>query len=92
MAILRPSEIRKLNAADRQKRASELRLELAKERAKVAVGAAATSPGRLREIRRSLARLETVRTEEARKASTRPAAKPAPKLAPAKAAKPRGSQ
>ncbi len=77
MAILRPGEIRKLAPAERQKRALELKLELAKERAKAAVGASAGSPGRLREIRRTLARIETIAGEEAR-ASNRAAKRSAP--------------
>src|SRR3989338_9906563 len=79
MAILRPDEVRKLAPAERQKRGLELKLELAKERAKAAVGASAGSPGRLREIRRTLARIETIAGEEARSARAR--ASPLPEAA-----------
>ncbi len=64
MAILRPKEIRKLSGADRAKRLQELRLELAKERAQTRVGANAASPGRVREIRRTIARLHTIAVEQ----------------------------
>lgn len=64
MAILRASEIRKMNEKDIQKKNAELRLELAKERANTRIGATATSPGRIKEIKRTIARIKTVRREK----------------------------
>ena len=63
MAILRKSEIRKLSEKEIDKKIQELRLELAKERANINIGASATSPGRIREIRKTIARMETLRKE-----------------------------
>ena len=63
MAILRPKEIRKMNDAETGKRIAELRLEFAKEKANIAIGANVTSPGRLKEIRKTIARIETIRNE-----------------------------
>jgi large subunit ribosomal protein L29 len=61
MAILRSREIRKLEKPEAEKKLKELRLELAKERANIAIGAAASSPGKVRELRKTIARLETAR-------------------------------
>jgi len=63
MAILKPKEIRKLTAKDLDKRLNELQLELAKERANINIGASVTSPGRLKEIRKTIARIKTIRKE-----------------------------
>ncbi len=65
MAILKPKEIRKLTAKDMDKRLNELQLELAKEKANINIGASVSSPGRLREIRKTIARIKTVRKEKA---------------------------
>ncbi|MBU0953084.1 MAG: 50S ribosomal protein L29 [Nanoarchaeota archaeon] len=71
MAILRPKEIRKLSAADRQKRLHDLHLELAKERGQIAVGASTTSPGKIAEIRKTIARVHTINNEEKRKGASK---------------------
>ena len=63
MAILRPSEIRKMSEKDIKKKKAELRLEIAKERANIRIGATATSPGRIKEIKRTIARINTVQRE-----------------------------
>jgi large subunit ribosomal protein L29 len=63
MAVLRTKDARKLGEKDIDKKLNELRLELTKERANIAIGASATSPGRIREIRRAVARILTVKNE-----------------------------
>ena len=63
MAIIRIKDVRKLDEKDRQKRINELRLEFAKEKANIAIGANVTSPGRLKEIRKTIARVLTVQNE-----------------------------
>jgi len=63
MAILKASEIRKMSEKDIKKKTAELRLELAKERANINIGATATSPGRIKEIKRTIARIKTIRKE-----------------------------
>jgi large subunit ribosomal protein L29 len=63
MAVLRTKEIKKLGEKDLDKKLSELRLELTKERANIAIGASATSPGRIKEIRRAIARINTVKND-----------------------------
>ena len=67
MAILKPKEIRKLASKDLDKRLNELQLELAKERANINIGATVSSPGRIKEIRKTIARINTVRKEKGEK-------------------------
>jgi len=64
MAILKVKEARKLGDKEMEKRLAELRLELTKEKAGIAIGASATSPGRIREIRKAIARILTVKGEK----------------------------
>ncbi len=63
MAILRLSELRKLSPEDTQKKLSELHIELAKERANIHIGAPVSSPGKLREIRKTIARIKTLENQ-----------------------------
>jgi len=60
MAILRAKDIRKLGKNEIQKKLSELQLEIAKEKANISIGATATSPGKIREIRKTIARIHTI--------------------------------
>ena len=61
MAILRSKDIKKLSEKDLDKRIFELKLEMAKEKAKISIGAQTSSPGKIREIRRTIARIETAK-------------------------------
>ena len=65
MAILRTKDLRKMEDKEVDKRLHELRLELAKERGSINIGGTVTSPGRIKEIRRTVARIFTVRNEKA---------------------------
>jgi len=65
MAILRTKEIRKLNEKETSKRLAELKLEMAKERANISIGATTTSPGKIKEIKRTIARINTIKKEKA---------------------------
>jgi large subunit ribosomal protein L29 len=64
MALLRTSEIKDMNAADRAKKLRELRDELMHERGTAAMGGAPTNPGRIRALRTNIARIETIQKEE----------------------------
>lgn len=59
MAVLRKRQIREMEANERDKKISELRLELMKEKGHAAVSGAVTNPGKIREIRKTVARLLT---------------------------------
>jgi large subunit ribosomal protein L29 len=63
MAIIRKKDIRKLEGKELDKKLNEMRLELAKQRASVKIGASVTSPGRIRELRKTVARGLTVKKE-----------------------------
>ncbi|NOX71807.1 MAG: 50S ribosomal protein L29 [Candidatus Micrarchaeota archaeon] len=64
MAILKKKDIRKMNESEIRKNLNEFMLELAKERANMAIGATVTSPGRIRELRRTIARIKTIKREK----------------------------
>ncbi|MBW6461558.1 MAG: 50S ribosomal protein L29 [DPANN group archaeon] len=63
MAILRPKQIRDMNAEDRNKKIDELKLELFKEKGKIDVGGVSDNPGRISEIKRTIARILTIQKE-----------------------------
>jgi large subunit ribosomal protein L29 len=59
MAIIKKRKIKELSDKQLRARLTELRLDLAKERAQIAIGGAPTNPGRVRELRRTIAKLLT---------------------------------
>ncbi len=67
MAILKPEEIRDMNIEEMQVRLDELRSELARERAIAASGGSLENPGRIGELKRTIARLLTIMNETKRK-------------------------
>lgn len=64
MAILRSEEIRKMNEDERQEELDKVSMELIRERAIASAGGAPESPGKMREIRRTIARIKTIQTEQ----------------------------
>ncbi|MBS7639247.1 MAG: 50S ribosomal protein L29 [Candidatus Bathyarchaeia archaeon] len=68
MAILRMKEIRGMPREERERRLNELRAELARLRTMVKAGGSIEKPARIREIRRTIARILTVNNEEDRMA------------------------
>ena len=64
MAILRMSEIRKMSLEEKKKKLQELENELLRDWSLVRSGGALENPGRVREIRRAIARLKTAIREE----------------------------
>lgn len=67
MAILRIKEIRKMSREEREKRLNDLRAELAKLKTMIKSGGSVEKPARIKEIRRTIARILTVNNEEDRK-------------------------
>ena len=63
MAILRKKEMRKLAVKELDKKLEELHLELAKEKANINIGASVSSPGKIKEIKRTIARIHTIKKE-----------------------------
>lgn len=64
MAILKPAEIRKLSDKDRKKKMLELQIQLIKFRSKIKSGGQLESPGQIKEIRRTIARIKTINHED----------------------------
>jgi large subunit ribosomal protein L29 len=63
MAILRSEEIRDMAEEEMDDKIFELRSELLSERSKIAAGGVADNPGRIKEIRRTIARILTIKKE-----------------------------
>lgn len=73
MAILKPKKLREMDAKDMNEKLKELKMELSKERASSEIGTV-KNPGRIREIRRSIAR--TLHEQGRRKVLSKPKTKP----------------
>jgi large subunit ribosomal protein L29 len=63
MAILKTRDARKQDMAELDKKVRELRLEIAKEKANIAIGAPVSSPGKMREMKKTIARILTIKRE-----------------------------
>jgi large subunit ribosomal protein L29 len=63
MAILRVDEIRTMNFNERLDELDRLKLELIRERAIASAGGAPENPGRIKEIRKTIARIKTIQKE-----------------------------
>ena len=61
---MRIKELRKLSDEDLQKRLNELKLELLKERGNIEMGGNIKNPGRIKVIRRDIARILTLNKEK----------------------------
>ncbi|HIC87590.1 MAG TPA: 50S ribosomal protein L29 [Aquificae bacterium] len=66
MAILRPQEIREMSISEMKEKLAELKRELLKEYTQKAISGAPSNPGRMREIRRTIARIYTIMREKRR--------------------------
>ncbi|MCK4397624.1 MAG: 50S ribosomal protein L29, partial [Methanophagales archaeon] len=55
MSIFRIDEIRKMSEGERKEELGSLRMDLMRERGIIATGGAPDNPGRVREIRRTIA-------------------------------------
>lgn len=63
MAILRVDEIRNMSREERLDELDSLNNELIRERAIASAGGAPENPGRIGEIRRTIARIKTINKE-----------------------------
>ena len=63
MAILHVDEVRNMNQNERQEELDKLTMELIRERAIASAGGAPENPGRIKEIRRTIARIKTIQKE-----------------------------
>ena len=64
MAILYTEEIRDMTPAEREAELDDLETELLNSKAVQAAGGAPDNPGRIKELRRTIARIKTIQGEE----------------------------
>ncbi|WP_121822476.1 50S ribosomal protein L29 [Halostella salina] len=64
MAILYAEEIREMTPAERESELEELETELLNAKAVQAAGGAPEDPGRISELRKTIARIKTIQSEE----------------------------
>jgi large subunit ribosomal protein L29 len=62
--VLKAKEIRQMNLEERGKKLKELKEELMHERGISAMGGSSPSPGKIRQIRQTIARILTIMKEE----------------------------
>ncbi len=64
MAILRTSEIREMSPSEINEKLVEVKKELLKESSNKATGGAPSNPGKIKELKRTVARIKTVLNEK----------------------------
>jgi len=67
MAILKSDEIRDMSLEEMEAKLEELSSELARVRGMAATGGSLENPGRIRELRRTIARLKTIMKEKSKR-------------------------
>ena len=67
MPIIRLDDIRGMNPEQRQKKIVELKTELSKIKTLINAGGSVENPGRVKALKKAIARIETVINEEASK-------------------------
>jgi len=67
LPILRIREIRDMSSEERRRRLADLKAELIRLRTMVKAGGTIENPSRIREIRKTIARILTVENEERRR-------------------------
>lgn len=63
MAILTADEIRDLDEDEMKEKINDLQKELVEERGQIEVGGFAENPGRIKEMKKTIARIKTVLNE-----------------------------
>jgi len=64
MTILHVDEVRDMTPAEREAELEDLETELMQDNAVKAAGGAPENPGRIKELRRTIARIKTIQREE----------------------------
>jgi large subunit ribosomal protein L29 len=70
MSIFRVEELRRMSDKERNEELESLMNDLLRERGVIATGGSPDNPGRVGEIKRTIARIKTVQREEQREAAT----------------------
>ncbi len=63
MAILKVEEIREMDEKELKEKMNDLKKEIVEERGQIEIGGFAENPGRIKEMKRTIARIETVLNE-----------------------------
>jgi len=64
MTEIHPVEVRDMTPAEREAELEEIQTELLNAKAVQAAGGAPENPGRIKELRRAVARIKTIQNEE----------------------------
>jgi large subunit ribosomal protein L29 len=64
VAILRTEEIREMDKEELKDQMTDLKQELVEERGQIEVGGFSENPGRIKEMKRTIARIKTVLNEQ----------------------------
>jgi large subunit ribosomal protein L29 len=64
MTLLHPEEVRDMTPSEREDELEDLQTELLNERAVQAAGGQPENPGRIGELKRTVARIKTIQREE----------------------------
>ena len=64
MTVLHAEEIRDMTPAERENELENLETELLNDKAVKAAGGAPENPGRIKELRKAIARIKTIQREE----------------------------
>lgn len=64
MAILRSDEIRDMDKDELKQEMTDLKQELVEERGQIEVGGFSENPGRIKEMKKTIARIKTILNEE----------------------------
>ncbi|OGI11934.1 50S ribosomal protein L29 [Candidatus Micrarchaeota archaeon RBG_16_36_9] len=59
MAIIKKKQIKEMSHDDLVKRLSELKLELSKDKGQIAIGGSPANPGRVKQVKKTIARILT---------------------------------
>jgi len=70
MSIFRVEDLRRMSDKERNEELESLMNDLLRERGVIATGGSPDNPGRVGEIKRTIARIKTVQREEQREAAT----------------------
>ena len=66
MAILRAKDVRQLSDVELAEQLEKLRMELIQHYGKVSAGGSTENPGRIRELRKTIARMKTEQNQRSR--------------------------
>lgn len=66
MAVIRKKDLRLMADAELLEKKQELEAELSRERGAIASGTRAENPGKIKEVRRTIARINTILNERSR--------------------------